>query len=513
MVKIFACGISQYRGTSNLQACANDAVEFCETFFRNFIIAEDDICIASEDGYITQTEYIRKLKYFCDNAQNDDTLLIFHSGHGGIDDNNDTYLLLSDSFNEDTVVYADKIIELLINSQARTKVLILDCCYSDVGNQYIELYSWDKAIEKIFGSGIVVISSCHKTEQSTGGDENSVFTQFVCNALADKKSRREGFLYLNDFETSVRRYADVYNQSHPDKVQTPAIRTKMLGTVAFQARHYVPRKTVPVYNIEYPEYDLVKMKADVKEGKNKANRKFVTLCVLLKQSYNFNDLMEDLLNRISKLDIPINSWKKNLVMGHPIEILNITIYNDQIDYESNTFIYHVVWTKYLDTNWHHKRLIFQASYGYYSVQKNQYYDYSRNLRMKNVFTDEELIAFWKVHVGQLAEIIGQFDTYYHSYKNGDKTVNELVAFAKQAYQKLARLCDECDNACFPMPMSEYKFLHDKGIETITNARSIIQICALHTEKDSVKHLTDVLDLEWGKYNVSFKKWSDELTKM
>ena len=96
---------------------------------------------------LTITEYIRKLRNFCDNVQNDDTLLIFHSGHGGIDDNNDTYLFLSDSFNEDTVVYADKIIELLINSQARTKVLILDCCYSDVGDQYRVLQTIQKYLE------------------------------------------------------------------------------------------------------------------------------------------------------------------------------------------------------------------------------------------------------------------------------------------------------------------------------------------------------------------------------
>lgn len=38
MVKIFACGVNEYRGCNNLSFCVNDAVTFCKTFEENFVV-------------------------------------------------------------------------------------------------------------------------------------------------------------------------------------------------------------------------------------------------------------------------------------------------------------------------------------------------------------------------------------------------------------------------------------------------------------------------------------------
>ena len=72
MVKLFACGVNEYRSAPNLDFCVNDAKAFCNVFQENIIINKEDITIATEDGKISNTEYCRSLKEFCANSSEED---------------------------------------------------------------------------------------------------------------------------------------------------------------------------------------------------------------------------------------------------------------------------------------------------------------------------------------------------------------------------------------------------------------------------------------------------------
>ena len=65
MVKIFACGVNEYRGCSNLSFCVNDATVFCKTFAKNFMV--DEIEVIAENGNVTNWEYCNALHKFCVN--------------------------------------------------------------------------------------------------------------------------------------------------------------------------------------------------------------------------------------------------------------------------------------------------------------------------------------------------------------------------------------------------------------------------------------------------------------
>lgn len=121
MVKVFACGVNEYRGAINLDFCVNDSREFCSAFQENIIINQEDITIATDDGEISNTEYCKRLKEFCDASSEEDILVVFHSGHGGVDEHDDSFLLMTNSLNESTYVYTDQIINFLNCSKQNQK--------------------------------------------------------------------------------------------------------------------------------------------------------------------------------------------------------------------------------------------------------------------------------------------------------------------------------------------------------------------------------------------------------
>lgn len=144
---------------------------------------------------------MKRLNSFCKDASEDDMLIIYYSGHGGLDENNDNYILASNTINEDTRIYLDSIVYHLERSKAKTKLLIFDCCHAD----YKEAITWKKfdtesALDKLYQAGITAFYSCQKDECSNpyNNMEVSAFTKFLCDAIYDKHFERNGTVYFYD---------------------------------------------------------------------------------------------------------------------------------------------------------------------------------------------------------------------------------------------------------------------------------------------------------------------------
>lgn len=512
MVKLFACGVDQYRGESGLDFCVNDSLKFCDTFAENIVINRQDISIVTEDGYISHTDYCKALKKFCDEASIDDTLLVFHSGHGGIDEQGDNFLVMSDSFNEDTYVYTDQIINFLNKSKAKTKIVILDCCQSDVGEKWIPAIDMNAIVDDFYAQGITIFSACGRKEEATSENGiTSVFTDFLCDALQDKHLIRDGLLYFNDFQNLVAIYAANYNRVNPDKMQTPIMRTSMIGTATFSVRCCKAPKVIKKYSYECSDFDLLNLELDSKLGNENTKRKFVSACVVLKgqmEEENIELYIKKIIDTMGKLDIPIVSKRQMMVKNNPIEIVNITIFNDYIDYEANIFKYHIKWTLHADKQWIHKDSFKRMSEGYYSCQSNLMYEYLKKTRIENIFTDNELISFWKRQIDIVIKKTSEFDRIYHAFKGGDMSIQDLCSKAKKVYINLGQIYNECDNSCFPMPFSEYKNFHDKSLQLVTDARYLVYICAF-PEKDCTKaRIKTLVELELINFYKSFREWSE-----
>lgn len=513
MVKVFACGVNEYRGVPNLDFCVNDSREFCNAFQKNIIINQEDIMIATDDGKISNTEYCKKLKKFCDESSEKDILVVFHSGHGGVDEYDDSFLLMTNSLNESTYVYTDQIINFLNNSNAKSKVVILDCCHSDVGDKFIPPIDEEEVVEKFYGKGISVFCACKKQEESTTEDGKiSVFTKFLCESLKDEYLIRDNVVYFNDLQNMVSIYAQKYNRKHPGEEQTPVMRTSMIGTLTLPTRIHKEKRKKQKCFIKTQEVDILDIENNCKIGKNKQHRKYYGIKVVMKKYITEETIVEEISKVVKILkgaNLPLSSKNQVLLKNHPIEIVYILFYGDDIDYKANIYQYLAVWTLYDDYNWHKENVIRINKKGYYSWAYNSSYQYLKKMRLKYIFTDDELVSFWKEQIVIVIRKTSQFDKEYHSYKIGDIDINQFCKCSKEIYGDLQVVYNKCDNACFPMPYSKYEKFHAKSYELVTNARSLVFISALDKkENNNEKNLKDRIELELKNYYKTLKEWED-----
>lgn len=131
------------------------------------------------------------------------------------------------------------------------------------------------------------------------------------------------------------------------------------------------------------------------------------------------------------------------------------------------------------------------------------------MRLQYIFTDDELISFWKNQIAIVIRKTSQFDREYHSYKIGDMDINQFCKHSNEIYSELQAVYNQCDDACFPMPYSKYEKFHDKSYELVTNARSLVFISASYKKENSnEKNLKDCIELELKNYYKTLKEWED-----
>lgn len=504
MIKILACGISKYEGADDLSFCVNDAKEFCKAFDENIIV--DQINNFSGNGEIRKKEYNKILKKFCKEATNKDILIYFHSGHGGIDKYGKSVLQLTDD-----AIYIDKIVKMLNASKAKSKIIMLDACYCDMGSEYMPPINKDD-IDDFCGKGIEIFSSCRKNEKSAGSEVTgiSVFTNFLCDAVRDDWLAKDKFLYFNDLQTLVSIYAKNYNEEHPEKRQTPIVRTSLIGTVAFPTRKYKEKIKIDEQIVETKEFDLLNIKGSVKRGDDGEKRKFVKATVVLKIEME----QETIESIIEKTVMCIQENRENIIskrwteQKNLVEIMHLLIYKKDLDRELNIYSYIGKWTlNENDDNWHEKNKIKCKHKGYISWKYNESYDCLKEMKTKNVFSDKELLSFWKTRIKIISEETAEFDKKYREYISKDISCDDLKKCAITVISELNKIIEECDDSNFPMPFSKCKRLHELGLQVVTDARSIPQIFLLCEEKK--EEFKELIDLEWGQYYKRFNEWGEE----
>ncbi|MGV9823472.1 caspase family protein [Nocardia xishanensis] len=124
-------GASTYRSLTDLPAVRNNLEALAGVLTDPALGGlRPDHCIVVHDPVEVRTVYRTLLHYAQRPA---DTLLVYFAGHGRTDLRNNLYLALADTAPEELRVSGlpfDLVRELLTDSRATNKVLILDCCFS-----------------------------------------------------------------------------------------------------------------------------------------------------------------------------------------------------------------------------------------------------------------------------------------------------------------------------------------------------------------------------------------------
>lgn len=175
MRKALVIGINEYGGENSLVGCVNDALEMDKILSNN---GDKGTTVNFDVKMIVDKEalkhnILRELSnlFNCDV----DFALFYFSGHG-YDNKNDGAIVSVDmqsiSFNE--------IMEIVNNSQAKYKVVILDCCYSGKLGQIQQIGDMS-----VLSENTLILTACSPSEVALDDrtSKHGTFTKLLLGAL------------------------------------------------------------------------------------------------------------------------------------------------------------------------------------------------------------------------------------------------------------------------------------------------------------------------------------------
>jgi len=193
IIGIFA--VPQYNSHEihDLPFCSKDGYELNNVFINNLGIDEGNIKTIgiNQSDEITRTDILRKIQTLSKKCKPDDIIVLYFSGHG-YSENNEGYLIPYDTdldLISDTSIAIQRIKDELEKCEAKTKILIIDSCYSGIGHgKKVDLKMSEAFENSLFSNiseGSVIFASCKQNEQSFPLENNSmsVFTHYLIEGL------------------------------------------------------------------------------------------------------------------------------------------------------------------------------------------------------------------------------------------------------------------------------------------------------------------------------------------
>jgi uncharacterized caspase-like protein len=168
---------------------------------------------------------------FFDGRRRDDLLLLYYSGHGIKDQEGKLYFAARNTRSErlrSTAVSASFIHDVMLNSRARSQVLVLDCCHSGAFTRGMVAKAGDRVGigERFQGRGRVILTAsdamqyAFEGDRVSGGAVSSVFTRSLVDGLRTGAADldHDGYVSLDE----------LYDYVHEDVVRsTPQQRPAM----------------------------------------------------------------------------------------------------------------------------------------------------------------------------------------------------------------------------------------------------------------------------------------------
>jgi len=224
MRKALIVGIDYYEHINSLSGCVNDS------FQVNTVIANNSDGSANfGTKHLTATGPSsaidrRTLKEYTIELFKDDSdiALFYFAGHGHVEQTGG-YLVTSDAHDGDDGFKLDELMQLASNSPARSKIIILDSCYSGAAGSPENL--GDSALLK---EGVTILSASGKNQYALEESGSGVFTTLLVDAL------QGGAANLTGDVTPGSVYAHI-DQSLGSWQQRPVFKTNVKGFVTLRS--------------------------------------------------------------------------------------------------------------------------------------------------------------------------------------------------------------------------------------------------------------------------------------
>lgn len=216
-------GVDRYRELDDLPAAAVDARSMAQILEDRCDFEVNALLNPSRDHF---TRALTDL--FGDKSlTSEDTLLLYFAGHGVNDeDERSFYLAVGETeldYPDTTAVTATTIQSFLTNTYAKTKVVMLDCCFSGMIGDELRGRSDGRVRMKapLDHSGTYVLTATDRTgrayEDPRAAGTSAFFTRAVLNALAGKAEDTDGdgWISVQDVAAYVQRAEEVTSRQRP----------------------------------------------------------------------------------------------------------------------------------------------------------------------------------------------------------------------------------------------------------------------------------------------------------
>lgn len=241
-LRILSIGISEYSVESlNLRFAAKDAMEFNQLWISDDVKQKYDVLYNTviTNQRATSKKIQAELNVLRASTKAGDKLIIYFSGHGGIDISSydgKVYLLTnetpSDPYNYMGNSLSLNLLNEYINEVSHNKadiIIIIDACHS--GKAFVKRQDelLNNEIKKSTGNEVRILSCSAKEksyEDEIIGGGRGVFSFYLTEGLkgaADKNLNR--IVELNEINTYITKELNIYSKKHIERIQNPIIIT------------------------------------------------------------------------------------------------------------------------------------------------------------------------------------------------------------------------------------------------------------------------------------------------
>ena len=338
-IKVIIVGVSDYSasGRENLPFCKNDIFAVNRSLIKGLNVDQTDIILCGETGHVAFADFISALNQLIHSINENDTVIIYYSGHGK-SDGNEHYLIFND-----TLVKTQQIIDYLDRIKAKSKILLLDCCFA--GNFTVDdtaVFDINETADQFASKGYAVIASCNAHQYSSRHPDKqiSLFTNFLCEAITHPLIIRKGKKSLFDIWKLLFMFLENWNKIHPEDAQNPIYRASIGGTIFFDIEDYHPYFVREHYE-DCDSYIIY----SVKPCHNPSTKRF-SVQVILKQPMSYSEMARinhQIVKKVKWLDIYQTAKQERKWSNKPANIVFCYFGLDETDMVNTNYICRTVW--------------------------------------------------------------------------------------------------------------------------------------------------------------------------
>ena len=510
MSKTFAViiGVSNYTipSVGQLPFCIKDIKVMKRALIAGLAVLPENIITCGETGIVTIRDFYSIIQTAALNLREQDTFLFYFSGHGG-NLNGKHNLVLSDSF-----IPTNDVINLLDSITAKNKIIILDSCFA--GNFEVSGTATANAedfIDGFAGKGYSVLASCNASQVSRPYSDKSdnpdnwvsLFTSFLCAALSNPFTIREGKKSLNDIHKLLFLMMDVWNRNNPDQAQTPIYRASLGGTIFFQVKDYTPYHSNQFY-LDNERY-IIKSVQPVHNGLAKR----YSVEVILKEAMPFPEIAainQEIVSLVKPLEIYQTQIDENQWKQKPANIVFCYYALSETDILQSNYLCHTTWVDdNQDKSWWYREGKNCELIQDVLIQIHPQYFTIKQYNSEHTGERDDLIRQTKQIISELASLAEKIIAEYNEYRNEERREAELIEFVKQTAPEISRLCYEESNLDIP-PDDLFKWS-----QACTSLACVIQDLALYYSNDSF--LSRSAENRKACMEISIKQYYKELEKL